>query len=345
MPIRLEKLYPGKLDHSFLQELLNRYTCRDDRVVQGAQVGEDATVIDMGDSYLVAKSDPITFAAENIGKYAVYVNANDIACMGATPKWFLATILLPEHSTRSLAEKIFEEIAAVCGQEDICYCGGHTEVTVSLDRPIVIGHMLGVVKKEKLLLKRNACCGDHLILANGIPIEATAIIAAHKQKELETSFSGDFVVKCKSLLDDPGISVLPSVRIAMSSCKIRAFHDPTEGGLATAVHEITMATGLGAIIHYEKIPILTEAKLICDLLDLEPIGCISSGALICIVPPKSVQSLLRAFSQHHIIAEEIGKLLAVEEGVTLMRGGIRQRLPIYPMDEVLKIFSSKKPAR
>lgn len=345
MPIRLEKLYPGKLDHSFLQELIDRYTCRDDQVVQGAQVGEDATVIELGEYYLVAKSDPITFAPENIGKYAVYVNANDIACMGATPKWFLATILLPEHSTRSLAENIFQEIAAVCQKEAICYCGGHTEVTVSLDRPIVIGHMLGVVKKEKLLLKRNARRGDHLILANVIPIEATAIIAAHKQQELESLFSDEFVARCKSLLDDPGISVLPSVRIAMSSGKMRAFHDPTEGGLATAIHEIAMASGLGAIIHYEKIPIQTEAKLICDLFDIEPIGCISSGALICIVPPKSVQSLLQAFAQHHIVAEEIGKLLAADEGVTMMRGGVRQRMPIYPQDEVLKIFSSKKPTR
>ena len=61
----------------------------------GPRVGEDA-VIDMGDRLLIAKSDPITFATDAIGHYAVTVNANDIAVMGGTPRWFLATLLLPE---------------------------------------------------------------------------------------------------------------------------------------------------------------------------------------------------------------------------------------------------------
>ena len=86
-------LRPGKLPASLLAELL-RTIPQDPRVIVGPGVGRDAAVIDMGDGrVLVAKTDPITFATEHAGWYAVNVNANDIACMGAEPKWLLATAL------------------------------------------------------------------------------------------------------------------------------------------------------------------------------------------------------------------------------------------------------------
>ena len=84
--------YPiGKLPSAELARLLTKYTPNDPRVVISGSVGEDAAVIDIGDRYLVAKTDPITFATDEIGWYAVHVNANDIACTGASPRWFLVT--------------------------------------------------------------------------------------------------------------------------------------------------------------------------------------------------------------------------------------------------------------
>ncbi|MGC8880625.1 MAG: AIR synthase related protein, partial [Anaerolineae bacterium] len=80
----------GKLPADYLDALLTRYRRPDARLIVPPQVGEDAAVIDMGDRYLVAKSDPITFATDEIGWYVVHVNANDIACAGAVPRWFLA---------------------------------------------------------------------------------------------------------------------------------------------------------------------------------------------------------------------------------------------------------------
>ena len=65
----------------------------------GPGIGLDCAVIDLGERLLVFKSDPITFVSQDIGWYAVQVNANDIATTGATPRWFLATALMPEGST------------------------------------------------------------------------------------------------------------------------------------------------------------------------------------------------------------------------------------------------------
>src|SRR6266542_798193 len=76
----------GKLPHDLLASLLERVDVRDPRVLVGPGIGRDAAVIDTGaPRLLVAKSDPITFAGDMIGWYAVHVNANDIACTGARP--------------------------------------------------------------------------------------------------------------------------------------------------------------------------------------------------------------------------------------------------------------------
>lgn len=89
----------GKLRAERLAAIFDKHPVKDPRVVVGPKVGEDAAVIDLGDRYLVATSDPITFATDQIAWYALQVNANDIAVRGAQARWFLATLLLPEGKT------------------------------------------------------------------------------------------------------------------------------------------------------------------------------------------------------------------------------------------------------
>ena len=85
--------------YSGIGKLISEYTHKEDRVLIGAGIGEDAAIIDMGSRYLVAKTDPITHVTSEIGHYAVNINANDIAAMGGKPMWFLATILMPAASS------------------------------------------------------------------------------------------------------------------------------------------------------------------------------------------------------------------------------------------------------
>ena len=120
----MSALKPGKLPPELLQRLLKSYTSADPRLIIGPAVGEDAAAIDMGDRYLIATSDPITFATDAIGYYAVVVNANDIATRGGQPKWFLATLLLPEQTTSvGLVESIFSQIAEACRSFGITVVG------------------------------------------------------------------------------------------------------------------------------------------------------------------------------------------------------------------------------
>src|SRR5690349_19372426 len=127
----------GKLPPELLATLLSRTPIRDPRVIVGPRPGEDAAVIDIGTHYLVAKTDPITFATDEIGWYAVNVNANDIATTGGTPAWFMASLLLPGgRTTPAQVEAIFAQMQRACDALNVTLVGGHTEITHGIDRPI-----------------------------------------------------------------------------------------------------------------------------------------------------------------------------------------------------------------
>src|SRR5215468_10558416 len=148
----MQALPIGKLRAETLQAIFDKHHTKDERVVLGPRVGEDAAVIDMGDRYLVATTDPITFVTEDLGWYALVVNANDLAVRGAIPRWFLATCLLPEgRTTEAEVTTLFQQLGTACRALDVALVGGHTEVTSGLDRPIVVGTMLGEVDKARLV--------------------------------------------------------------------------------------------------------------------------------------------------------------------------------------------------
>ena len=159
----------GKLRASFLQAIFDRHPVKDERVLMGPRVGEDAAVIDLGDRCLVATADPITFATDDAAWYALQVNANDIAVRGARPRWFLATLLLPEGATTEASvTAMFEQLAEACEELGVALVGGHTEVTHGLDRPIVAGTMLGEVEKDRLVTTGGAQVGDAIVMTKGI---------------------------------------------------------------------------------------------------------------------------------------------------------------------------------
>src|SRR4051794_29975419 len=107
-------LIAGKLPADLLADLLAKLPISHPQLLLGPALGEDAAVIDFApgsDHLLVAKSDPITFATDEIGYYAVNVCANDLAVTGATPRFYLPTLLLPVGSANvELVRHIFAQI-------------------------------------------------------------------------------------------------------------------------------------------------------------------------------------------------------------------------------------------
>lgn len=300
----------GKLPPELLAELL-RELPSDPRVILGPRPGEDAAVIEMPDRYLVAKTDPITFATDMVGWYAVQVCANDIATTGAVPLWFMATILLPGNSaTSSMARDVFAQISDACRKLNVAVVGGHTEITYGLDRPIVVGSMLGEVDKKHLIRTGGAAPGDAIFLTKGAPVEATAIIAREKHDELCARFDDVWVKHCADYLFDPGISVVRDARLAMQTGAITSMHDPTEGGVLTALWELADASGY--TIHVDlfgrNTPWLPDAVALCQAFDLDPAAAIASGALLLTIPQNHGMELETLFGDANISLFRLGTI-------------------------------------
>jgi hydrogenase maturation factor len=334
----------GKLPKLELVHFLTQFVDADDpRVIQGPGLGCDAAVIDFGDRYLVAKSDPITFATDEIGWYVVNINANDIACVGARPRWFIATILLPEQKTdRALAEQIFQQLNTACQSLGAILIGGHTEVTHGLTRPIVVGAMFGEVDPGQLIRSDGAQPGDTLLLTKGIAVEGTALLAREMIHRSPKALSPSQLTRAMQFLHDPGISIVRDARILASAGEVHAMHDPTEGGLATGIYELTEAAGVGAILNEAALPIYPETRALCELYNLNPLGLLASGSLLAAVAPQDAPEMIQRLQAAGIQATAIGTIRETP-GVVLESGSGQspqeeRRLPEFERDEIARLF-------
>ena len=331
----------GKFPASLLERILDKVDISDPRVVVGPRVGEDTAVLQTSGSLLVAKSDPVTFATDQIGWYAVQVNANDVACTGGTPKWFLATLLVPERFTEDEAEAVFDQILEACRSIDVALVGGHSEVTYGIDRPIIMGTMLGEVEQDKLILTGGAQEGDSIVVTKGIAIEGTALLAREKASQLlQAGMSQEEIDKAASLLSVPGISVLHDARVACASSQVHSMHDVTEGGLVTGLREVAKASGLGLAIEESSVPILSECQEVCEALGLDPLGLLASGALLITLPIADVPGLLTSLEGEGINGFEIGTMIEAAEGLQMVEFHGEPPLPEFSRDELARYMSS-----
>jgi hydrogenase maturation factor len=205
-----------------------------------------------------------------------------------------------------------------------------------------VGVLIGEVEKDALVTTSGARVGDKILLAKGVPIEATAIMALEKADELrERGYDETFIVRAQQYLVDPGISVVRAAQVAMSHGGVTAMHDPTEGGLATGLHELALAAQVGVLLHYEQIPFAPEGLRLCQEFGLDPLGAIASGALLLTVAQDAVESMRCALRAEDIPCAYVGDVVPVEEGVAMMRSGKRRPLPRYDKDEVTRLFGEE----
>ena len=336
---RINRIPVGKLPPEHLARLLGQVPATDPRVVLAGGLGEDAAVIEMGDRYLVAKTDPVTFAIEKIGWYAVHVNANDVAVLGAAPRWFLATLLLPDaETTAPLVDEIFADILAACGELGVTLCGGHTEITYGIERPVVVGQMLGEVSKPDLLRKDSLTPGDVILLTRGVAIEGTAVIAREKSAELSGKVSEGILKAARGFLFDPGISVVRAARIAAGTGMVKAMHDPTEGGVLAGLLELACAARLGIRVFAEEVAVLPETRAICSVLGLNPLYLLASGALLIGLPGERADEVIETLKVQGIETKVVAEMLPARQGRWVRQRGQEEPLCFPERDELAKLF-------
>jgi hydrogenase expression/formation protein HypE len=328
----------GKLPNRLLRDFLNQFIFDDPSVLINPGVGEDITAVDIESrEVLVLKTDPITFATDSIGQYAVLVNANDIATSGAVPRWFLTTLFFPSGTTPSQIQYVFEELKCFCRQWDITLCGGHTEITDAVKRPIVAGMMTGTVARHDLIDKRRMKKGDRVLLTKGVAVEGTAIIAREFSSRLKRlGMAAAEMNRCRQFLDN--ISIITEAKIAAATAGTSAMHDITEGGLATALEELSIAGGWSIRIDTDNIPVYPETQKICDLLDINPLGLIGSGSLLICCRSKDCKKLMKDIGAAGVEITPIGEVMDRGQEIMAYKRKKQVPWPAFEVDEITKLF-------
>ena len=337
--IRLHQpLEAGKFPADLLEGFFGELTRPDPSVLIASAVGEDTAAVDVaGEEVLILKSDPITFATDAIGDYAVVVNANDIATAGATPRWLLTTILFPCGITAAAALAVMEQLRRVCDRWRITLCGGHTEITDAVTRTVVIGMMAGTVARSRLIDKSAINAGDRVLLTKALAVEGTTIIAREFGDRLRASGMDERAIEsCHHLLSE--LSILREAAIATEAGEVTGMHDVTEGGIATALEELSAAAGHRMRVEIDCIPVMNRCRMVCDQLGIDPLGLIGSGSLLICCRPESADPIMAAVAQAGIAITEIGTVMGPGRGMEAFEKGSPIHWPQFAVDEITRLF-------
>lgn len=327
----------GKISPNWLKEIVfKRLGSPSDRLLLGPKLGEDAAIIDMGHKVLAVKADPITGAVTNIGRLVVHINANDIASCGVRPLWFTCVVMLPEGSDEDMLKKIMRDMDEALREVGASLISGHTETTPALERPILVGFMIGEASKDGYLATGGAREGDALIMTKTAGIEGTAILANDLYEHLKGSIDEKHLESAKSFLDK--ISVVPDAMIAMGVGGVHSMHDPTEGGVLNGVWEMAEAADKGVFIDEEKIPIADETRLICSKLRIDPLKLLGSGSLLIASDPEKAPEICNALKKASINASVIGWIRPREEGRYLLLKNRKRRIGAVKQDHLYKVL-------
>ena len=327
------KTFPaGKLPHADLAHLLAAYTHSHPRLVVPPALGEDAAVIDCGDRLLVAKTDPITFASEDIGWYAVHVNANDIAVLGVRPRWFLSTILLPEGIGEDDIRALFSGMRATLKRNDILLVGGHIEITGSVRQTEVSGHILGFAEDGNFLRTADVKTSDAILQIGPAPVEAAAVLA-NEVTATKSEIAPELWQAALSALETPGILVVEAA-LRATALGANALHDPTEGGLSAGLHEMAEASTVALELDGDAILWFEPGTTLCAALGADPWGALASGALLAAFPATRAEAACKTLTEEGFATAIIARA-GVGSGVRFNNG---HELPRYERDEVLRIL-------
>lgn len=326
----------GKMSNELLNEsILSRLAHQRDDILIGPGIGEDCAAIAFGDLACVLTTDPITGATKDIGKIAVHISCNDIASSGLKPIALLMTLLLPLDASETDARTIMAQAHQTASEMNVAIIGGHTEYTSAVNRPVVSVTAVGKGEKTQLTATAGAKSGDLLVMSKWAGLEGSAIIANEKTSELEAKgMTPAEIESAVSLLDH--LSVVPEGCMA-ASFNVHAMHDVTEGGIYGAVWELCQASGLGAVVYEQEIPLLAATKQICSAFALDPYRLISSGSMLMAMEEVDFRQFKEEAEKNNLLITAIGKI-SDNKDILVDSGTKRTTMSAPDVDELYKVF-------
>lgn len=329
--MRSPTLRPGKLPPSLLAELLPPTASLPAEVRVGPRIGEDGCAIAIEAGSLIAATDPVTLVGSGVGSHAVWINANDVAVMGARPRWFLASVMLPVGTREEEVRDLFGSMQQALDELGAVLVGGHSEVTAAVTQPLVVGQMLGWCESDGFVKTGGARPGDVILQVGRTPVEGAAVIA-DARPDLE--IASPLLDRARQALRDPGISVVEPALLA-ARLGATALHDPTEGGIATALHEVAEAADV-ALVDLDASAVLwfEPGVELCRAIGADPWGTLASGALLAAFPAEQADAAREALTSRGHEAVAIARV-ATGSGVRLENG---TALPRFERDELSRVL-------
>ena len=316
----------GKIPESVLKRsVLKQIQTKREEVLIGADVGEDCAILTFQEEAVAVSVDPVTGAQSDVSRLAVQTAVNNVASAGAEPVAVMLSALLPvqitEEEIRSMVRQAEEACAALC----IELCGGHTEITDAVNRPVLTAIGIGKVRTKEIIRTGNARPGQDIVITKWIGLEGTSILAKAREQQLLSRFPTHLIEEAKSF--DSFLSVVPEAATAVKS-GVRAMHDVAEGGIFGALWELAESSGVGLEVDLKKIPVRQETIEICNFLDINPYELISGGSLL--MTAENGYDLARALEKAGICAKVVGKVMENNDRVVINEGEKRFLEPPKP---------------
>ena len=311
----------SKFSLEVLEECVYPYTVpenNDPSVILGATFGEDVALTRVGNDILLSHVDPIVGAVAGIGWLAMHVACNDIACSGIRPRWAQILLLVPSKNDRQLVKQIMADAAKAAWEIAVTIIGGHTGYSSGITRPVVAVTAMAPAEKGRIVKTGGARPGDDVVITGGAGIEGTSILAA------------DFADECRRLgLDEGDISAASTLAGKVSIVReasiltdngATAMHDVTRGGIIETCMEIARLSGVSLEIDAGLVPTRPIVNRFAEAFSFDPLKMISSGSLVCTIPPEKTEKALGELEKTGTPAAKVGTVRH-GEGLSVVRKG------------------------
>ena len=244
--------------------------------------------IDTTDQQLMFTTDgftvqPLEFPGGDIGSLAVHGTVNDLCVSGATPRYLSLNMFIEEGLAIAQLERLLASMADAARDCNIKIAAGDTKVVRRGEGSGLYLATTGVgTKPQALQLGMSQIKeGDAILVSGPVGDHGIAVMLAREEFGLRGDVSSD------------AASVMPLTDALLPLAGLRFMRDPTRGGLATVLNEITRVTGMGIGIESQQVPIMDTVQVVCDMLGYDPLYLACEGRVVAIVSDESKQQALQ----------------------------------------------------
>lgn len=337
----------GKIAHTFFDQLVKtRLGASRQDVIAGPQFGVDVSLIDLSEgNALVLASDPLSLipslGLEESAWLSVHLLANDIATTGFAPQFGQFVLNLPAGFPKADFDLYWDYIHRFSQEIGLAITGGHTGFVEGQNSTIAGGATFATIApKEKIKLSKNAQLGDSILVTKSAAVSAVAILARSFPVTVKNKAGNEIFHAAAGSFDQ--LSSLKDALLAVGSpqaaADVSAMHDVTEGGILGAIYEMVVASGLGAKIYNEKLPIHDVQQQVSQLFDLDPRYIVGAGSMIISVPQAKATSVIQRLASGNIPCVEVGRIGKKDEGIKLIEGGTEKELIYHAEDPYWAAF-------